>query len=72
LAIAHERGEQEWQSLMIEGSGDSEKLISDGSMGSNTATLQKEALTFNYFSFLNFFLCLQVTHPKTKEPFGEF
>jgi hypothetical protein len=50
LAIAHERGEQWWQSLMREGSGDSEKLISDGSMssynesdkGSNVATLQEK------------------------------
>jgi hypothetical protein len=55
LAIAHERGEQGWQSFMREVSGDSEKLINDGSKSSysesdeacNVSTLQKEALVFN-------------------------
>jgi hypothetical protein len=51
---------------MREGSGDSEKLISDGNMnnysesdkGGNAITLQKEALAFNLF-FPFFFSCLQ-------------
>jgi hypothetical protein len=55
LAIAHERGEQGWRSLMKEVNGDSEKLISDGSRnscnesdkGSDVATLQKKTLAFN-------------------------
>jgi hypothetical protein len=63
LAIVHERGEQGWQSFMREGNGDSVKLISNGSMSSysesdersNVATLQKEALVFNYLFFCNFF-----------------
>jgi hypothetical protein len=59
LAIAHERGEQGWQSLMREGNGNSQKLISNGSRnsygesdeGGNATTLQKEALAFNYLIF---------------------
>ncbi len=57
LAIAHDRREQGWRSLMKEGSGDGEKLISDGrrsgynesDKGGNASTLQKPELLFNFF-----------------------
>lgn len=48
LAIAHERGEQGWRSLIKEGSGYGKKLISDGRRSGysdeegNAATLQKK------------------------------
>ncbi len=57
LSIAHERSEQGWWSLMKEGSGVGERLISnsDGNRngynesdeGGDVATLQKEALAFD-------------------------
>jgi hypothetical protein len=54
VVITHERRGGEWQSLMREGIGDGEKLISDGSrisysesdQGGDATTLPKQSLAF--------------------------
>jgi hypothetical protein len=53
LAIADERRGGGWQSLMREGSGVGEKLISNGSTSDEggAATLPKKSLAFGFFFF---------------------
>jgi hypothetical protein len=44
LAIAHERGEWGWRSLMREGNGDGDKSISDGEQSSYSESTREALL----------------------------